>query len=54
MCGNMSLIPLKTKLMFYVRTQCVPRSKHSPLGLHKACLLMSYKVNVHTEHWNAM
>jgi hypothetical protein len=25
--------PLRTKRMFYTRTQCVPRSKHSPLGL---------------------
>jgi hypothetical protein len=25
--------PLKTKRMFYIRTQCVPRCKHSPLRL---------------------
>jgi hypothetical protein len=25
--------PLKTNRMFYIRTQCLPRCKHSPLRL---------------------
>jgi hypothetical protein len=37
-----------------IRTQCVPRSKHSPLRLHKTYLLMFYKVIVHTGHLKAM
>jgi hypothetical protein len=40
--------------LFYAKTRCVPRSKHSPLRLYKTNLLMFYKVKVHTEHLNAM
>ena len=32
--------------MFYVRTQCVPRCKHSPPRLYKTNLLMLCKAKV--------
>jgi hypothetical protein len=32
--------------MFYARTQCVPRSKHSPPRLYKINQLMLYKAKV--------
>jgi hypothetical protein len=51
--------PLKTKrYLFYIRTQCVPCRKHSPLRLKKS-LLMFYKAKVavcaeiRTKHINA-
>ena len=40
--------------LFYIRTECVPRRKHSPPQLHKTNPLMLYKAKVHTEHLNAM
>jgi hypothetical protein len=45
---------------FYIRTESVPRSKHSPPGLYKTNLLMLYKGNVavcseiHSQHTNPM
>jgi hypothetical protein len=55
------LNPLNTKgNLFYIRTQCVPRCKHSPLRLYKTSLLMFYKAKVvvcseiRTKHINAM
>jgi hypothetical protein len=38
--------------LFYIRTQSVPRSEHSPLRLYKTYLLMMSKLRVHTEHLN--
>ena len=32
--------------LFYTKTSCVPRSKHSPPRLHKTSLLMLYKAKV--------
>jgi hypothetical protein len=40
--------------LFYIRTQFVPRSKHSPPQLCKAYLLKFCKVRVRPEHINAM
>ena len=37
-----------------IRTQSVPRSKHSPLRLYKTSLLMLYMEQVNSEHLNAM
>ena len=52
---NIEIKLLKTKRnLLYIRTQSVPRSKHSPLRLHTTYLLMLYKETVHTEHLNAM
>jgi hypothetical protein len=46
--------PFKDKTcLFYIRTQCVARSEHSPLRLYKTYLLILYQVKVHTEHLNA-
>jgi len=36
--------------LFYIRTQCVPRSKHSPSRLYKISLLVMYIVKVIIEH----
>jgi hypothetical protein len=33
LCFVTIINPLKTKCMFYIRTRCVPRCKHSPLRL---------------------
>jgi hypothetical protein len=53
--------PLKTGCtLFYIRTHCVPRSKHSPPQLHKTNLFMLYKPKVavcseiRTKHTKAM
>jgi hypothetical protein len=47
--------PLKTKhRLLNLKSQFVPRSKHSPLRLYKTYLLTLYKVQVHTKHINAM
>jgi hypothetical protein len=46
--------------LFYIKTQCIPRCKHSPPRLYETDLLMSYKAKVavsseiHTEHINTM
>ena len=47
--------PFKEEIcLFYIRTQCVPRVKHSPPQLHESSMLMFCKVKVHTEHLKAM
>jgi hypothetical protein len=53
--------PLKEKRnLFYMRTQFVPRSKHSPPRLYKTSHLMLYKSKVavcseiHTKHINTL
>ena len=53
--------PLNMKcICFYVRTQSVPRCRHSPPHLYKTKLLMMYKVKaavcseIHTQHINRM
>jgi hypothetical protein len=49
----------KTKLVFYIRTLCVPRSKYSTSGL-KINLLVLCKAKaavcceIHTKHMNAV
>jgi hypothetical protein len=50
----------KETYLFYVRTQCVPRCKHSPPRLYKTNLLMWCKAKVavcsetYTKHIKAM
>jgi len=38
--------PLKTKRVCYIRTQSIPRNKHSPTRLYKTSLLTLYEVKV--------
>ena len=45
---------LKTKSVFYIGTQSVPRCKHCTLRLYKTNLFMLCKVRVHTKHLNTM
>jgi hypothetical protein len=59
--SHLQINPLKTGCtLFYIRTQCVPRSKHSPPQLYKTNLYMFCKAKVavcseiRTKHINAM
>jgi hypothetical protein len=58
--NDMKVSPLETKRVCFIRTQCVPHSKHSPPRLYRTNPLKLYKAKVavssenHTQHINAM